>query len=76
MIYSAIFAEGGFGNDFIYVIIGIISAIGLAVGFAITLIIFIYNSITKKEEPFKYYLLIFGLSFLMGLLVTGMICSS
>ena len=76
MIYSAIFAEGGLGSDFIYVIIGIIAAIGIAIGVAVTIITFIYNSITNNEKTSKYYFLIFGASFLIGLLVTGMICSS
>ena len=75
MIYSVIFAEGGMGG-LIYVVIGVIAAIGFAIGIGVTIITLIYNSIKKIDKPSKYYLMVFGTSFLIGLLVTGMICGA
>lgn len=76
MIYSVIFAEGGFGNDFIYVIIAILAVIALIGGAVGTVISLIINSISGKSKSSKYYLMIFGMCALITLIISGMVCGS
>lgn len=59
MIYAVIFAEGGLGSDFIYIIIAIllvIAIIGGAVGSLISLIINSFLDIKKNQNTILWFL--------------------
>ncbi len=74
MIYAVIFAEGGLGSDFIYIIIAILLVIAIIGGAVGTLISLIINSISGHKKETKYYLMVFGMCALITLIISGMIC--
>lgn len=74
MIYSVIFAEGGLGRDFIYIIIAILLGIAMIGGAVGTLISLIINSISGKSKSSKYYLMVFVMCAMVTLIISGMIC--
>ena len=76
MIYAVIFAEGGFGRDFIYIIIVILLGIAMIGGAVGTLISLIINSISGHKKETKYYLMVFGMCALITLVISGMVCGS
>ncbi len=69
-----IFAEVGFGNEIIYLIIGILLAISVGIGLVGTLFVFVYHSLTKEKKSTKYYGLVFLISAVIGLTLSGIIC--
>ncbi|WP_314241850.1 hypothetical protein [Empedobacter tilapiae] len=76
MIYSVIFAEGGLGRDFIYIIIAILLGIAMIGGAVSTLISLIINSLSGHKKETKYYLMVFGMCALITLVISGMVCGS
>ena len=76
MIYAVIFAEGGLGSDFIYIIIAILLVIAIIGGAVGTLISLIINSISGHKKEKKYYLMVFGMCALIILIISGMVCGS
>ena len=76
MIYAVIFTEGGFGRDFIYIIIAILLGIAMIGGAVGTLISLIINSISGHKKETKYYLMVFGMCALITLVISGMVCGS
>ena len=76
MIYAVIFAEGGLGSDFIYIIIAILLVISIIGGAVGTLISLIINSISGYRKETKYYLMVFGMCALITLIISGMVCGS
>ncbi|MGV0924754.1 hypothetical protein [Empedobacter tilapiae] len=76
MIYSVIFAEGGLGRDFIYIIIAILLGIAMIGGAVGTLISLIINSLSGHKKETKYYLMVFGMCALITLVISGMVCGS
>ncbi|MCA4776132.1 MULTISPECIES: hypothetical protein [Empedobacter] len=74
MIYAVIFAEGGLGSDFIYIIIAILLVIAIICGAVGTLISLIINSISGHKKESKHYLMVFGVCALITLVISGMVC--
>ena len=74
MIYAVIFAEGGLGSDFIYIIIAILLVISIIGGAVGTLISLIINSISGHKKESKHYLMVFGVCALITLVISGMVC--
>ncbi|MBY0066783.1 MULTISPECIES: hypothetical protein [Empedobacter] len=74
MIYAVIFAEGGLGSDFIYIIIAILLVIAIIGGAVGTLISLIINSISGHKKESKHYLMVFGVCALITLVISGMVC--
>lgn len=73
---ALIFAEGGLGKDFIYVVIAILGGITIIGGIVGTIIMLIVNSISGNKKPPKYYWAVFAICAVSTLLISGMICSS
>lgn len=71
---SAIFLEGSFGLEFIYMLIGMFLAILIGIAALSTLIFYIYNTVTNKQKTSKYYWMVFFISLLIGLIGLGMVC--
>ena len=76
MIYSVIFAEGGLGDGFIYIIIAIVLGIAIVGGIVGVLVSGIVNSISGHKKESKYYLMVFGVCALITLVISGMVCGS
>ena len=76
MIYSVIFAEGGLGDGFIYIIIAIVLGIAIVGGIVGVLVSGIVNSISGNKKESKYYLMVFGVCALITLVISGMVCGS
>ena len=74
MIYSVIFAEGGLGDGFIYIIITIVLGIAIVGGIVGVLVSGIVNSISGNKKESKYYLMVFGVCALITLVISGMVC--
>ncbi|MDM1298013.1 hypothetical protein HXZ94_05815 [Empedobacter falsenii] len=74
MIYSVIFAEGGLGDGFIYIIIAIVLGIAIVGGIVGVLVSGIVNSISGHKKESKYYLMVFGVCALITLVISGMVC--
>ena len=74
MIYSVIFAEGGLGDGFIYIIIAIVLGIAIVGGIVGVLVSGIVNSISGNKKESKYYLMVFGVCALITLVISGMVC--
>ena len=74
MIYSVIFAEGGLGDGFIYIIITIVLGIASVGGIVGVLVSGIVNSISGNKKESKYYLMVFGVCALITLVISGMVC--
>ena len=73
MIYSVIFAEGGLGDGFIYIIIAIVLGIAIVGGIVGVLVSGIVNSISGHKKESKYYLMVFGVCPLSTLVISGMV---
>ncbi len=76
MIYSVIFAEGGLGDGFIYIVIAIVLGIAIVGGIVGVLVSGIVNSISGHKKESKYYLMVFGVCALITLVISGMVCGS
>ena len=76
MNLAVLFLEASLGNGIVFLILGIILGIAVIIGFAITILVLIINSFSHKNQPFKYYLFIFLVSSLIGILVSGLVCGS
>ena len=74
MIYSVIFAEGGLGDGFIYIVIAIVLGIAIVGGIVGVLVSGIVNSISGHKKESKYYLMVFGVCALITLVISGMVC--
>ena len=74
MIYSVIFAEGGLGDGFIYIIIAIVLGIAIVGGIVGVLVSGIVNSISGNKKESKYYLMVCGVCALITLVISGMVC--
>ena len=76
MIYAVIFAEGGLGDGFIYIVIAIVLGIAIVGGIVGVLVSGIVNSISGHKKETKYYLMVFGVCALITLVISGMVCGS
>ena len=74
MICSVIFAEGGLGDGFIYIVIAIVLGIAIVGGIVSVLVSGIVNSISGHKKESKYYLMVFGVCALITLVISGMVC--
>ncbi|WP_353165295.1 hypothetical protein [Empedobacter brevis] len=73
---AVIFAEGGLGNDFIYVVIFILAAFAIGFGLFSIIIAYAVNSFNNEKRSAKYYWSIFAICAVSSLLVSGLVCGS